>query len=489
MRSAVAIDIPYQDMHWSGQDILTATGAKIAPAAAALRLEIFDNVAIDSRRIPERSLFVALRGQRHDAHDFVAQALAAGALAAVVERVPAGVDERVCFVVTDALRALGDLAHWSREKVPGLQVLAVTGSNGKTTTKEMVGAICEEATGGTPGAVLKTEGNFNNLVGLPLTLLGLRGSESLAILEMGMNQLGEIARLTEIARPDVGLITNVGAAHLEGVGSLDGVAAAKGELFGGMSDDATICVNVDDERVVRVSQRFRGRRIEFGHGAEIHAADVVDRGVAGIEFRLHVGDASAPVALAFAGVHNVANALAAAALGHALGFGVKTIAAGLAAAHPPKMRMQVVRLANGATLVNDSYNANPDSMIAGLKAVAASGGRSWAVLGEMRELGGHSSRLHREVGAEAARLGIDFLVVVGPQREEYAEGARAEGGAIEVRECADAAEAAALVAAELRAGDVVLVKGSRGPDDEPAVRRYGSRMAEVIALLEERARV
>jgi UDP-N-acetylmuramoyl-tripeptide--D-alanyl-D-alanine ligase len=487
-----AAEIAVEPMRWNGEEIVAATGASSTLPAAALRARAFSAVSTDSRRVSEGSIFFALRGPNHDAHDYVAQALAAGAGAAVVERVPPGVDGAACFVVADALRALGDLAHWSRQHVDGLQVIAITGSNGKTTTKEMVAAVCEEATRDLPGAVLKTAGNQNNLVGLPLTLLRMTGEESLAILEMGMNQPGEIARLTEIARPDVGVITNIGAAHLEGLGSVDGVAAAKAELFGGMSEAATICVNLDDEKVVHVASRFRGRRVEFGRGGEIRASDVVDRGLGGLTMKLHVDDAAQTVELAFAGAHNVHNALAAAALGHALGFSLHTIAAGLEAARPPAMRMQVVELANGAKVINDAYNANPNSVIAGLRALAASsraaGGRSWAVLGEMRELGGHSARLHREVGAEAARVGIDFLVAVGPQAEQTAAGARDEGGTIAVHECADAAGAAALVGADIRGGDVVLVKGSRGADDDPAVRRYGSRMAEVVALLEERAR-
>ncbi len=488
MPAAFATEIAVDPMRWSGEDIVAATGASTTMAPVDLRRCLFTEVATDSRQIAARSIFFALRGPHHDAHRYVAQALAAGATAAVVECVPEGVAAASCFVVGDVLHALGDLAHWSREYVPGLQVIAITGSNGKTTTKEMIAAICDEATRDNPGSVLKTAGNQNNLVGLPLTLLRMNGFESLAILEMGMNQLGEIARLTEIARPNVGVITNIAAAHLEGLGSLDGVAAAKGELFAGMPDDATICVNVDDERVVRVADGFRGRRIEFGATAEIHASDVVDRGVDGLSLNLHIGDASQTVQLPFAGIHNVQNALAAAALASAIGFSLPIIARGLAAARPPAMRMQVIRLDTGAVVINDSYNANPASVIAGLRALAASPGRRWAILGEMRELGEHAPRLHREVGAEAAALGIDFLVAVGPLADETANAARAVGGRIAVYECADAAAAARLVAGELQAGDVVLVKGSRGPDDDTAVRRYGSRMAEVVAMLQEGAR-
>jgi len=488
MTAAFATEIAVDPMRWSGEDIVTATRASTALPFADLRRCQFTEVATDSRQVASKSIFFALRGPNHDAHRYVAQALAGGAAAAVVERVPDGVDATSCFVVADTLRALGDLARWSREFVPGLQVVAITGSNGKTTTKEMVAAICDDATRDAPGSLIKTAGNQNNLVGLPLTLLRMNGHESLAILEMGMNAPGEIARLTEIARPNIGVITNVAAAHLEGLGSLDGVAAAKGELFDGMAGDATICVNVDDERVARAADRFPGIRIEFGRGAEVCAADVADRGVEGISMRLRIGAASATVALAFAGVHNVQNALAAAAVGHALGFPLPVIAAGLEAARPAAMRMQVVPLPSGAVLINDSYNANPASVIAGLRALASSSGRRWAILGEMRELGEHAANLHREVGATAAQLGIEFLITVGGQAVEIARGASGAGGPIAVYECADAAAAAALVGPQLGSGDTVLIKGSRGPDDDPAVQAYGSRMAEVVALLEERAR-
>ncbi len=481
MTAALAREVAVEEMEWSGQNVVEATGATLADSgSAALSLS---EVCTDSRRVSDGCLFVALRGPNHDAHDYVAQAFAGGAAGALVERVPDGVDPARCFLVGDCLRALGDLAHWSREANPQLRVVAITGSNGKTTTKEMVAAICELATGGAADAVLKTAGNQNNLIGLPLTLLRMRGSESIAVLEMGMNQRGEIARLAEIARPDFGVITNVGAAHLEGLGSIEGVAAAKGELFAGMQDTTTIAVNADDARVVALAERFSGAKVTFGSGAEVRADGIADKGIDGIDLRLHIGDSSAALRLHFSGLHNVHNALAAAALGHAMGLPLSTIAAGLEAARPPAMRMQMIALANGVTLINDSYNANPESMIAGIRAAAASGARSWAVLGEMRELGDHSARLHREVGAEAARAGIDFLVAVGAQGDETAAGARDAGGSCAIHECADASAAAELVRSQWRDGDVVLVKGSRGPDDDPAVRRYGSRMAEVVALL------
>lgn len=466
---------------------MTATAA--AGDAAGLAATCFDTICTDSRRAAAGALFVALRGVRHDAHAFAAAALRDGATAVLVDHLPDGVDPRRAFVVRDTTQALGDLAAYNRTRWGG-PAAAITGSNGKTTTKEMLAAICETHAGpGHGGAtrVLKTHANENNLIGLPLTLLRLTGDEAMAVLEMGMNAPGEIARMVAIATPDVGLITNIGPAHLEGLGTVAGVAAAKGELVDGLPAHAALAVNMDDEWVVRESAAFAGRRIEFGVGREVSAAAIDDRAFDGIRFTLCIGGQSKQVRLRMAGRHNVQNALGAAAAAHGLGIGIAAIAAGLDAAEPPKMRMQVTRLANGVTLVNDAYNANPASTEAALDAIARSGGRAIAVLGEMRELGAASTALHRRVGAHAAAAGVGWLIAVGPQSEHIAAGARASAGAhpIEVSICADAASAAALIAVRWQPGDTILIKGSRGPDDEEGVRRYGARMAEVAARLAE----
>ena len=496
-------------MVWTGQEIVTATAAAIdAAAVASMR---FESVCTDSRRAAPGALFVALRGLHHDGHDFAAAALQAGVGAVLVDHVPAGVDRSRALVVPDTLRALGDLAAHTRRRWNG-RVAAITGSNGKTTTKEMIAAICEAEQSGVDASrdtgrratspvrpmnrallahaaspVLKTHANENNLIGLPLTLLRLTGDEAVAVLEMGMNAPGEIARMTEIAAPDVGLITNIGPAHLEGLGTIAGVAAAKHELFAGMRPDAAIAVNMDDQWVVRGAANFRGRRIEFGAGCEVCATSIDDGGFDGVAFTLRIGARTAPVQLRMAGRHNVQNALGAAAVAHGLGIALPTIAAGLRGAEPPKMRMQIVRLANGVTLVNDAYNANPASTEAALDAIGRSAGRAIAVLGEMRELGSHSAALHRQVGAYAATAGVRWLLAVGPQAEDIAAGARAAGTDLEVTVCEDAASAAALLAARWQRGDAILIKGSRGPDDEDGVRRYGARMAEVAARLEAAA--
>jgi len=472
-------------MGWTADEIVSATQARPASGAVGGLPRSFAAVCTDSRVVTQGSLFVALRGANHDAHRFVAEALRKGAAAALVDHVPDAAAPERLLLVADTTVALGDLAAWTRNRADWL-VVAITGSNGKTTTKEMLASIFEHADLPGPGrGVLKTHGNENNTIGLPLTLLRARGDEAVAVLEMGMNHRGEIARLTEIARPDVGVITNVGAAHLEGLGDLDGVAAAKGELYAGMAPTATIVVNAEDERVARAARAFAGRRIEFGAGREVEARLVASPQLDGVRFSLSIAGVSAPVRLAFAGAHNIGNALAAAGCAHALGVSVDKIAAGLEAARPPAMRMQVERLGNGVTVINDSYNANPSSMEAGLRSLATAGGRRWAVLGEMRELGPASDDLHRDLGRTVAQLGIDFLVAVGDAGEEMAVGALRAAGRGAVQVAGNAGSAADLITSQWRAGDVVFVKGSRGPDDDPAVRRFGSRMAEVVARLQE----
>lgn len=461
-------------MHLTVADVLTATGAR--PGSGHAALPGFASVTTDSRRPVGGALFVALRGERFDAHDFVPQALRDGAVAALVDRPLDSVDRDRLLIVDDTLIALGALAAHVRRRCP-MRVVAVTGSNGKTTTKEMVAAICTAAYA-PHGKVLKTEGNLNNLIGLPLTLLRADGDEVVGVLEMGMNQPGEIARMTEIARPDVAVVTNVGRAHLERLGSLAGVAAAKGELYAGLPNESVIAVNLDDEWVRRIAAPFPGRRVTFGTNGDVQAAAIRDRGVDGIDLELVVGDERRAVHLAHVGVHNVSNALAAAAVAHALGIGVDAIVAGLGKPPAAAMRMQVRKLANGVTVINDAYNANPESTAAALQAVRLLPGRSVAVLGDMWELGAESGGAHREIGARAAALGFDEVFAVGSHAPDVCAGAH-DGGMEPGRIHAFATPAAASssIIATWRSGDVVLVKGSRG-----------MRMEEVVRALEDAGR-
>ncbi|HUI26791.1 MAG TPA: UDP-N-acetylmuramoyl-tripeptide--D-alanyl-D-alanine ligase [Candidatus Kryptonia bacterium] len=472
-------------MAWTLADVLDATGGRLA--AGAVQPLVFDSISTDSRRSQPGALFVALTGPNHDGHRYAVDALARGARAVMVRAVPANVPAHVAIVVADPLNALQQLASWTRRRIAP-RVIGITGSNGKTTTKEMVAAICDHAAFPSPRtAVLKTAGNENNLIGVPLTLLRLTGNEAVAVLEMGMNAPGEIARLVEIADPDVGVVTNVGPVHLEGVGgTIAGVAAAKGEMFAGIRHNATIAVNLDDEWVVKIAARFPGRRIEFGRGGEVEARAIVDFGLDGIGFDLHVAGRSTKVRLHIPGLHTVTNALAAAAVAHAIAVDLEAIRAGLAAVAAPPKRIQVVRLANGTTLLNDSYNANPASIEAALRVLERQTGRRIAVIGEMLELGTQSQELHRHVGRLAAKYHVGLLAAVGARADALAEGAREAGLASEaIRVCPDPATAANWVASQWRAGDTILVKGSRGPADEELVRLRGSRMAEVVRLLEE----
>jgi UDP-N-acetylmuramoyl-tripeptide--D-alanyl-D-alanine ligase len=459
-------------MNWTLQDVVSATGGIPAPAFSADL--IFHCVSTDSRQVEAGALFFALRGPRHDGHNFVAEALRRGAAGAVVDDPVAGMSAPLVRV-PDTLKALGDLARWTRGRSP-IRVVAITGSNGKTTTKEMIASICAAADFPPPRTrILKTQGNENNLIGLPRTLLHLQGDEAVAVLEMGMNRAGEVARLSEIARPDYAVITNIGPAHLEGFGgSLAGVAAAKAELFAGLSRAAVIAVNMNDEWVRRLAPVFAGRKITFGTDADVRARAVVDLGPDGVAFDLVIAERVAKVRLRCIGQHNVTNALAAAAIGQAMGLGLDVIARGLERAVATAMRMQVTRLPNGVTLINDAYNANPSSVEAALLALRRLCGRPVVVLGEMWELGDEARRAHRLVGERAAALGVQQLFLMGALAETVAAGARAAGMHAEaIHVCGSHAEAADAVAAQWQPGDVVLVKGSRG-----------MKMEEVVRLLE-----
>jgi len=451
-------------------EVLAATGGELVRLGDRSH---FAGVTTDSRRLRAGELFVAIRGEAHDGHEFLGDAARGGAGAVVVERehaeraLPCGV-----IAVRDTLAALGDLAAFHRRR-QRLRVVAVTGSNGKTTTKEMLAAILEQALG--PDRVLRTLGTQNNLVGLPLTLLRMAGTEDAAILELGMNGPGEIWRLAQIAEPDVGVITCVAPAHLEGLGSIHGVAEAKAELYRRLRPSATAVVNADDPLVAASARAFPGRKIPFGTGGEglaVEAQDIVDRGLDGIKFRLAVERHDVPVRLAVPGRHNVTNALAAAAAGHALGIGLDALQAGLEAFQPPGMRMEVTQLPTGVTVLNDAYNANPASMAAALRTLAASRGRRRAaVLGEMRELGAEAVHAHRELGAAAAAVHVDALFLLGRHADAVRAGAEAAGfPADRITIAATHEELGGRLAAWCRAGDLVLLKGSRGAAMEEVLR-------------------
>ena len=458
-------------MNFTLNDIVAATKGRLLAGAGTLPCT---GLSIDTRKIGTGQLFVAIRGAHFDGHEFLADARAAGAAALLVHAgaaVPAGAP---AIEVADTERALGDIAAWWRGKF-AIPRVAITGSNGKSTTKEMTAAIAAAL-----GPILKTEGNFNNLIGLPLTVFRMNDEHRVAILEMGMNAPGEIRRLAEVADPTIGLITNVTAAHLERLHTVETVAKAKGELFEAMNGDAVAIVNGEDRWVRDLARGRSGRRIVFGmqNDFDVRFLHMETTGLDRMDLKVAVMGRELSVTLPVPGAHNVMNALAAIAVGVALGVDPGEAAERLAHFRPMAMRMERIQLANGARVVNDSYNANPESMKAAFRTVGAArrAGRFVAALGDMLELGASSAALHRQVGEAAAQMGVGLLYIVGDFAEETAAGARAGGlpeSAIAV--CGGGAdEVGRLLEEELRAGDVLLVKGSRGMRMERVVEHLKS---------------
>jgi UDP-N-acetylmuramoyl-tripeptide--D-alanyl-D-alanine ligase len=456
---------------FTADELAAATGGRwigLPPPAV-------EGVSTDTRKIAAGALFVALRGDRFDAHDFVAQALAAGAPAAVVSEAwaagaplaaPRAQGERTpaLLAVPDTLAALGAIARHHRRRF-AVPLVAVTGSVGKTSTREMIGAILRRR-----GPALKTEGNLNNEIGVPQTLFALAPEHWAGVVEMGMNHAGEIARLAAIAEPRVGVVTNAGVAHIEHLGSEDAIADAKGELYAALPRDGIAVANADDARVLKRAQASGRRLLTFAVGrkrrGDVVALEILEHGAEGLRFLLGVGNRELEVRLAIPGEHNAANAAAAAAAAVALGCSDREIVDGLADVRPVGRRMRVERLASGVTLLDDCYNANPQSMTAALATLrdlaARQGGRAVAALGDMLELGPESEPLHRALGAETARV-ASIYAAFGPRSTAAADAARAAGLAADaVFHTEDVAALAAFLRSRLAPGDVLLVKGSRG---------------------------
>ncbi|MBU5614156.1 UDP-N-acetylmuramoyl-tripeptide--D-alanyl-D-alanine ligase [Geomonas azotofigens] len=440
------------------KEIAEATGGRMIGEAQA----VVADVCTDSRQVAPGELFVPLVGERFDGHDFIAAAAGRGVTAFLMAEswhaehgLPAG----ACAVtVKDTLRALGDLAAWHRRRFD-LKVVAVTGSNGKTTTKEMLARILAQT-----GPGLKTEGNLNNLIGLPLTLFRLTGRERWAVVEIGMSEFGEIDRLAEIAEPQVGIITNAFPAHLETLGSVEGVARAKGELFLRLKEGAVAVYNVDDPLISACPTHLNVTRLTFGlRGAEVSSASIKSLGKEGESFTLRLPDGEEPVILKAYGRHNIYNALAAAAAAHALGVPGQVIRQGLEEFTPYDKRFQLEDVA-GVTLIDDSYNANPASMAAALTTLkdVAGGGRCAAVLGDMLELGLGTEEAHRELGHKAA-ASVERLFLLGELAAEIEQGALEAGLPAErILHAASHEELSTALIAWLEPGDCVLFKGSRG---------------------------
>ena len=420
---------------------------------------MFNAVSSDSRAIAPGDLFVALQGERFDGSAFVAGAMQGGAVAAMVnaDRIAelTLAPESSILVVEDTRLALGRLAaHWRAQFT--IPVAAVTGSNGKTTVKEMLASIlCAAA--GSSDAVLATRGNFNNDIGMPLTLLQLRSTHRYAVIEMGMNHPGEIDYLTRIARPDVAIINNASGAHLAGLGSVEAVARAKGEIFAGLPVDSSAVINADDE-FAQLWRELAGDRTIVGFGLEHAVAIHAQWQVRGYGARIEVDtpQGSFDANLQVPGVHNVRNALAATAAAVALHISLPDIATGLERFSGVAGRLQRKPALHGAVLIDDTYNANPASLAAAIKVLMQAAGKKILVLGDMGELGSDAARLHGEIGAEARDMGVDELLALG---ELSAHAVREFGpGARHFERIEDLLTA---LDKELDADRTVLVKGSR----------------------------
>jgi UDP-N-acetylmuramoyl-tripeptide--D-alanyl-D-alanine ligase len=414
-------------------------------------------VVIDSRQAEPGSLFAALPGERVDGHDYAAAAVRSGAVAVLAAR-PVGVP---AVVVADVQAALASLARAIVDRVPDLTIIGITGSAGKTTTKDLVAHLIEPL-----GPTVSPPGSFNNEIGHPLTALRITPQTRYLVSEMSARGVGHIAALCRITPPRLGAVLGVGHAHLGEFGSLDQVALAKGELVEALPPDGVAVLNADDERVAAMAARTRARVVTFGRSASasIRAEQVRadDLGRAG--FTLVTPAGSAPVQLTLHGEHHVSNALAAAALAHELGMGAAAIAAGLSAAVArSRWRMEVTARPDGVTILNDAYNANPDAMRAALAALAtmSASGRGIAVLGFMTELGEQEDELHEAAGAQAAQAGVAVLIVVGDAAAPMLTGAKSVGSwPGELVHVPDIPAAVGAVRSRTRAGDVVLVKAS-----------------------------
>ena len=450
-------------------DVAQSTGARVHPpldegVLASLWVRA---VSTDTRTMQPGDLFVALRGPSADGHRFIPDAVTRQAVGVVASTLPEGpLDPRVpILLVGDTLRALGAIAARYREHLPA-EVVGITGSVGKTTVAALTAAVLERRF-----RVARSEESWNAEIGVPLTLLRAARETQVIVTEMAMRGLGQIRELVEIARPRLGVVTNIGEAHMGLLGSVERIAAAKGELVAGLPPDGVAILNADDPWSGRLASLARCRVLRFGFSADADVrADRITAAGRSATFHLVLGTEAAEIHLPLAGRHNVANALAAAAVGMALGVPLDAVRAGLEQAAPPSRRLQVEE-AGDLLILNDTYNASPRSVRAALDVLdaVAGGRRRVVVLGDMKELGAESVRLHREIGREAAQRGVAVVVALGPEAAALAEGAREIVAADRVVHVPDREAAMAVLPSVIHPEDVILVKGSRAMGLEAVV--------------------
>jgi UDP-N-acetylmuramoyl-tripeptide--D-alanyl-D-alanine ligase len=454
----------------NGNEVVNATGGTLVVGGMET---MFTGVSTDSRHILRGSLFIPLAGEKFDGHDFIVDAIRDGASGFLVQKgyenkIREKFENATIIRVGDTLKALGDIAHFWRKKF-GATVAAITGSSGKTTTKEMLASIA-----GLTKKIIKAQGNYNNLIGLPLTVLRINAEHELAILEMGTNTRGEIGRLTEIAEPDIGLITNIGPAHLEGFKSIEMVREEKMDLFRNMPKAGVAIINLDDERLLVTDKDWRGKRVTFGlrKDADVYAEDIKTKGMNGVGFTIRIDSFGQGITMSTAGNHNVYNALAAAASSWALGIDFPTICQGLTAFQPISGRMEIHRLKNGTFIIDDTYNANPASFGEALKTLRDLKGNqnSSVIMGDMLELGDQAEAMHEGIGSLMADTGVDTIYLRGRLSPATAAGAlkrKMSTGQIVFFETPD--EIIPRLASHVKKDDWILVKGSRQTRMEQAV--------------------
>lgn len=434
-------------------------------------------VALDSRALLKGDLFFALSSAR-DGHAFVADAFTKGAVASVVSKSVEG--SGATLLVPDTLEALSSLASSIREGWGG-KIVAISGSNGKTTTKEMTSALLS-----VDRPTLKAPGTWNNHLGVPLTLLMIQPEHQVAVLEMGMNASGELRKLSEIAKPDVAVLTNVGPAHLEKFGSLEGVAQAKGELFEGLGSSDVAVLNLDDRHVRKLGETLSSKivTVSMGEDGDVTAKVAQDLGPKGYRLHVRYGAESIELQSPFVGTHNISNLLCALGSAYALGVPSAKLQEGVGRVEPVRMRLEVIELCRGIRVVNDCYNANPASMVVALEVTKNLGGRRLvAVVGDMMELGEYSARAHRDIGIKIAGLKYTHLYALGQLSGDVRQGA-IQGGmsAGQVTVGKNHGELVEHILATLQPDDTILVKGSRGMKME----EISTLLAEQIGRHEER---
>jgi len=439
-------------LEWTGGELLNSKGS----------LQSFDHIGIDSRTTRAGDLFIAIQGKRFDGHNFINSAFSKGAKGVLVSKTTEDIsrfsksDKFVLIKVKDTLEALQNIATHHRRKFK-LKVVAVTGSNGKTTTKDLIAHILQKKY-----SVLKSIGNFNNQIGLPLNLLRIKEDHQIAVLELGMSALEEIRLLSELARPQIGVITNVSPVHLQSLGSFENVAKAKAELIESLDKEAVVILNNDDPYVIQMKNKVRGKILTFGikEKADFQAQDICHTDFPNLSFKINNG---INIFLPLLGNHNVYNALAACAVARSLGLSWDFIRGALVDFLTPAMRMEFKQIGN-FNVINDAYNANPHSMRAAIDTLLnlKTKGKKILVLGDMLELGDFSFSSHQELGRDIAVSGIDYLLTVGDSSRLTAKGAIQSGMACShIFHCNSVREALLILKGIAQAEDVVLIKGSR----------------------------